>query len=107
MKKIILFALMFIFTLGAFTATASSSDVKENPAVPVKKENKLSEEEMTRLTKRVEEIRNMDKTDMAVKEKRELKKELKGIKENVKRDGGFIYIGGSTILIIILLIIIL
>jgi hypothetical protein len=107
MKKIILFALMFIFTLGAFTATASSSDVKDNPAVPVKKENKLSEEEMTRLTKRVEEIRNMDKTDMAVKEKRELKKELKGIKENVKRDGGFIYIGGSTILIIILLIIIL
>jgi predicted trehalose synthase len=107
MKKFILFALMFIFSLGALTAFAGTSDKKDNPAVPEKKENKLSEEEMSRLTKRVEEIRDMDKTNMTVKEKRELRKELKGIKENVKRDGGYIYIGTATLLLIILIIVLI
>jgi hypothetical protein len=107
MKKIILFALMFIFSLGALTAFAGTSDKKDNTAVPEKKENKLSEEEMSRLTKRVEEIRDIDKTNMTVKEKRELRKELKGIKENVKRDGGYIYVGTGTILLIILIIILI
>jgi predicted trehalose synthase len=107
MKKIILFALMFIFSLGALTAFAGTSDKKDNPAVPEKTENKLSEEEMSRLTKRVEEIRDMDKTNMTVKEKRELRKELKGIKENVKRDGGYIYVGTATLLLIILIIILI
>jgi hypothetical protein len=107
MKKIILFALMFIFSLGAFTAFGSSSVVKENPAVREKKENKLSDEEMSRLTKRVEEIRDMDKTNMTVKEKRELKKELKGIKENVRRNGGYIYIGTATLLLIILIVVLI
>ena len=100
MKKIILFALMFIFSLGALTAFAGTSDKKDNPAVPAKTENKLSEEEISRLTKRVEEIRDMDKTNMTVKEKRELRKELKGIKENVKRDGGYIYIGTGALILI-------
>jgi hypothetical protein len=107
MKKIILFALMFIFSLGAFTAFASSTDHKEKSAIPEKTENKLSEEEMSRLTKRVEEIRDMDKTEMTVKEKRELRKELKGIKENVKRDGGYVYIGTGTLLLIILIIVLI
>ncbi len=62
---------------------------------------------MSRLTKRVEEIRDMDKTNMTVKEKRELKKELKGIKENVRRSGGNIYIGGGTLFLIIILVILL
>jgi hypothetical protein len=43
---------------------------------------------------------------MTVKEKRTLKKELRGIKENVKKDG-VIYIGGGTLLLIIILIILL
>jgi predicted trehalose synthase len=107
MKKIILFALMFFFSLGALTAFAGTSDKKDNPAVPEKTETKLSAEEMSRLTKRVEEIRDMDKTNMTVKEKRELRKELKGIKENVKRDGGYIYVGTGTLLLIILIVILI
>jgi hypothetical protein len=49
----------------------------------------------------------MDKTNMTVKEKRELRKELKGIKENVKRDGGYIYVGTGTLLLIILIVILI
>ena len=110
MKKIILFAFIMIFILSASTAFASKTDPKtapENVAVPNKTENKLSEEELSRLTKRVEEIRDMDKTNMTGKEKRTLKKELKEIKENVRKDGQYIYIGVGTLILIILLVILL
>jgi hypothetical protein len=49
----------------------------------------------------------MDKTNLTTKEKRELKKELKGIKENVRRSGGVIYIGTGTLILIIILVILL
>ena len=101
---------MMIFTLGASTVFANKPDSKtssDNLTAPAKTENKLSNEEMSRLTKRVEEIRDMDKTNMTRTEKREMKKELKSIKENVKRNGGYIYIGGSTLLIIILILLLI
>jgi exopolyphosphatase/pppGpp-phosphohydrolase len=66
--------------------------------------DKLSEDEINRLTKRVEEIRDMDKSDLTLKEKKELKKELREIKETVKKDGGYIYIGAGTILVILLIV---
>jgi len=56
---------------------------------------------------RVEEIRNMDKSEMTVSEKRELRKESKGIKENVRKSGDVIYISGGTLLLIILIIVLI
>ena len=105
MKKTIFIALMMIFTLGATTTFASKTDLKSN--APVATENKLSTEEVSRLNNRVEEIRKMDKSDMTVTEKRELRKEGKGIKENVRKNGEVIYIGGSTLLLIIIIIILI
>jgi hypothetical protein len=110
MKKTIFLVLIMIFSLSATTAFAAKTDPKtttENPAVPIKTENKLSEEEISRLTKRVEEIRDMDKTGMTVKEKHALKKELKGIKENVRKSGGVIYISAGTLILIIILVLLL
>lgn len=105
MKKIIILTFLVIFTLSASVAFAGNKDVK--PAVPDKTENKLSEEELSRLTRRVEEIRDMDKTNLTGKEKRDLRKEVKGIKENVKKDGQYIYIGTATIILIIILVLLL
>ncbi|MDO9614725.1 MAG: hypothetical protein Q7J86_09395, partial [Bacteroidota bacterium] len=82
MKKTIFIAFLMIFAFGATTTFANSSDSK---TAPVATENKLSTEEITRLNNRVEEIRNIDKSDMTVAEKRELRKESKGIKENVRK----------------------
>ena len=110
MKKTIFFVCLMIISLGTTTAFANNSKPKfatETPAIPDKKADKLSEEEMSRLKNRVEEIRDMDKTNMTFKEKRELRKELRTIKETVRRDGGYVYIGGSTLLLIIILILIL
>ncbi|MBN2348163.1 MAG: hypothetical protein JXJ22_04960 [Bacteroidales bacterium] len=108
MKKIMIFVGLMFFMLSASTAFATKSDpVSDKPAVPVKTENKLSEEEISHLTRRVEEIRDMDKTNLTLKEKRELRKELRMIKENVRKDSGYIYIGTGTLILIIILIIIL
>jgi hypothetical protein len=110
MKRIILFGILMIFVMSASMAATSKKDLKavsENSAVTVKTDNKISAEEMAVFTTRVAEIRAMDKSNMTVAEKRELRKELKGIKENVQKRDGVIYIGGGTLLLIIILILIL
>jgi len=109
MKKSI-FGMLMIFMFSATMAFASETNVKaasDNTAAIVKTENKLSAEEVATLTKRVEEIRSMDKSAMTVAEKRELRKEVKGIKENVRKNGEIIYISGGTLLLIILIIILI
>lgn len=110
MKKSILIAFIMIFSLSASTVFASKADPKttpDNPAVPNKTENKLSEEEVSRLTRRVEEIRDMDKTEMSNKERKELRKELRDIKENVRKSDGTVVIGVTTLILIIILVILL
>lgn len=110
MKKSILIVLLMIFSLSASTAFATKTNPKNAPdnlAVPGKTENKLSEEEITRLTRRVEEIRDMDKSEMTGKDKRELRKELKEIKENVRKSDGTVVIGVTTLLLIIILVILI
>jgi hypothetical protein len=107
MKKIILFAFLVIFSLNAYTITPDSKLKSENHTVSDKKEYKMSEDEANRLTRRVEEIRDLDKSNMTTKEKRELRKELKEIKEKVHRDGGYIYVSAGTVVLIFILAIIL
>jgi hypothetical protein len=107
MKRVLVMISIMILPLSTATLFANIGDPKPNTVAPEKKENKLSEQEMIRLKKRVVEIRDMDKTKLTVEEKRELKKELKMIKKSFRRETAVIYIGGSTLLIIILLLILL
>ena len=106
MKKTIFFALLAIFSLSAVPtfAAKSSSNAAETTT---ESRSKLSEEEISSYRSRVEEIRDMDKSEMSASEKKELKNEVKEIKATMHKDGVYLYIGGSTILIIILLLIIL
>ena len=104
MKKIVFFVSIMLLSMGASSAFASKSNTT---AVPEKKENKLTEEEMSRLKNRVEEIRTMDKTNLTVTEKRELRKELRSIKASERRADGYIYVGGSTLIIIILILLLI
>jgi len=104
MRTKLFFALLMVFALSA-PATFGASKSKTFAADKV--ENKLSEEEVSRLTKRVEEIRDMDKSNLTVTEKRELRKELRTTKENVRKDGGYIYVSSGTVILIIILVILL
>jgi hypothetical protein len=107
MKKFILLAFMVIISLGAFAISGDPKSVEENSAIPAKTENQMSEEEMNQMIKRVEEIRDMDKTELTAKEKRALKTEMKEMKKDLKERGGYVYIGGAGLILIILLIILL
>jgi endonuclease I len=110
MKKAIFFVFVMLFTLSATLAFANNPDTNseaEKNAVPVKTENKLSDEEVDRITKRVKEIRKMDKSDLTAEEKGELKNELKEMKKDVKKAGGTVYIGGATLVLIIILVLLL
>jgi peptidoglycan hydrolase CwlO-like protein len=108
MKKTILFVIVMIFTFSSTFAFAGDGKSKsDKSANPVTTENKLSELESNRLTNRVDEIRNRDKTNLSSIQKRELKKETKEINENLQH-GGDIYIGsGALIVLIIILIVVL
>jgi len=109
MKKTLFFGILMIFMVSASMASASKAELKsasKNSSVVIR-DDKLSAAEITVLTERVEAIRSMDRSEMTTSEKRELRKELKGIKENVRKDGGVIYISGSVLLLIIILIILL
>ncbi|HEY5590482.1 MAG TPA: hypothetical protein VIK55_05640 [Paludibacter sp.] len=106
MKKTIFFALLSIFSLSAAPtfATKSSTNGTETTTEP---KSKLSEEEISNYKARVEEIREMDKSEMTASEKKELKNEVKDIKETMRKDGIIFYIGGTTLLIILILLLIL
>lgn len=107
MKKTI-FGILMIFMFSITMAFAGEvKAASDNTAAVVKTENKLSAEEVASMTKRVEEIRSMDKSNLTSVEKRELRKEVKGIKENVRKNGEVIYISGGTLLLIILIIVLI
>lgn len=110
MKKSLIFLIVMVFTLSASVAFAGNTNPKsasDRTAVPAKTENTLTVEEVNRLTKRVEEIRVMDKSNLTKTEKSELKKELKETKKDLKKNNGTIVIGGTTLILIIILVIIL
>ena len=106
MKKTIFIALLAIFSLSAAPTFATTSTTTAT-ATTTETKSKLTEEEIANYRSRVEEIRAMDKSELTSSEKAELKTELKDIKATMHRDGTFIYIGGSTLVIILILILIL
>jgi len=106
MKKINLLALLMFISLSVSPVFAANTASK-SAATTTEMDSKLTQEEVTALTARVEEIREMDKSEMTATEKSELKSELKDIKETMKSSDPYIYIGGSTLLILIIVLIIL
>ncbi|GAA5031183.1 hypothetical protein GCM10011506_21280 [Marivirga lumbricoides] len=70
-------------------------------------EKKIESAEVKLLLTRLDEIRNMDKSDMSSSEKKELRKEVRSIKRELKAAGGGIYLSAGALIIIVLLLIIL
>jgi PBP1b-binding outer membrane lipoprotein LpoB len=103
MKKYISVTLIMLLTWSASPVFATASNNNSNGSAA---ESSLSKEEEATLTSRVEEIRNMDKSNLTAAEKGELKNELNEIKETVKNDP-YVYIGSSTLILILILLIIL
>ncbi|RYE40743.1 MAG: hypothetical protein EOP48_24455, partial [Sphingobacteriales bacterium] len=95
--------LALVFTLGISTNTVSAADKKETKT-ELTAEQKVQFE---RLVNRVEEIRNMDKSNLNREEKRALRKELKEMKEQARALQQGVYLSVGAIIIIILLLILI
>ena len=102
MKKII-YSLVLVFTLGISTSTVSAADSKK-PKTELTAEQKV---QLDKLVNRVEEIRNMDKSNLSREEKRALRKELREMKDQARALSGGVYLSVGAIIIIILLLILI
>jgi hypothetical protein len=102
MKKFSLYLMMTVLSLTAFSTTTFAAE--KNPATIETKE--IPAEIQVKLD-RLEEIKEMDKSDLSRVEKKELRKEVREIKADLKASGNGLYLSVGAIIIIILLLILL
>lgn len=110
MKKIFLLSALAAFMLNLSMLQASEPKDKKakKETVQTKKEvTKLSEAEIQKLTARVNEINQMDMKTLTPRERRELRKEVRGINDKINKSADGIYIGGGALLVIIILLLLL
>jgi len=103
MKKLI-YSLALIFTLGISANTVSAADKHNKAKTEMNAEQKV---QLERITNRVEEIRDMDKSDLSREERKELRKELRELKKEARAMSGGVYLSVGAIIIIILLLILI
>lgn len=105
MKKILLgvitAAMLFAFVPTSISATAEP--------IPIAMDSTRMEESeaVKALTLRLEEIKAIDKSTLTRTEKKELRKEVRAIKHQVKKLSGGVYISATTLIVLLILIIIL
>ena len=102
MKKFI-YSLVLVFTLAITTNTVSAAETKE-PKTEMTTEQRA---QFDKIVNRVEEIRNMDKSNLTRTEKKALRKELREMKDKARAMSGGVYLSVGAIIIIILLLILI
>ncbi|MDI6046979.1 hypothetical protein [Flavobacterium yafengii] len=104
MKKVTFYLMMMVLSLSVVPAqmlaaeknpTSVSNNPKEVPA------------EVKVLLNRLDEIKAMDKSSLNSSEKKELRKEVRAIKAELKSTGNGVYLSVGAIIIVILLLILL
>ncbi|EDM37328.1 seryl-tRNA synthetase [Pedobacter sp. BAL39] len=103
MKKFI-YSLALIFMLGVSANTVLAAEKSEKNKTEMTAEQKV---QLKRITDRVEEIRDMDKSDLSKSDRKELRKELRELKKQARAMGGGVYLSVGAIIIIILLLILI
>jgi hypothetical protein len=98
---VITLVLLIISSVPAISAVPIVEPVSSG--IPVKGDDPRAQQ----LVQRLEDIKNMDKSDLARSEKRELRKEVKGIRKEMKTISGGVYLSVGAIIIIILLLLLL
>ncbi|WP_285010573.1 hypothetical protein [Pedobacter faecalis] len=103
MKKFI-YSLALVFTLAITADTAYAADKDKKAKTELTAEQKV---QLERIKTRVEEIRDMDKSDLSKEERKALRKELKELKQEARAMSGGVYLSVGAIIIIILLLILI
>jgi hypothetical protein len=111
MKKNLLlgFLILFLLSTTAFAALADPKKEADKPAFTNTRENKLSEEELSRMNRRAE-TDNISKTNLANKETNDSKNNLKSSNQDVvvvgHRHHGYYWGGGVLLLILIIILVV-
>ncbi|ARS42565.1 MULTISPECIES: seryl-tRNA synthetase [Pedobacter] len=103
MKKFI-YTLALVFSLGISFNSAQAADK------PAKNPTELTAEQAVKLERiktRVEEIRDMDKSNLTRAERKALRSELRELKGQARAVSGGVYLSVGAIIIIILLLILI
>ena len=105
MKKLLV-CVMTVSALLTFNPSQSMAAAEATPtSTPVP--NAAVEAKINVMVNRINEIDAMDKSNMTASEKRVLRKEVRGIKKEIQRDGGGVYLSVGAILLIVILLIVL
>jgi hypothetical protein len=104
MKKFPLYLMMMVFSLSIFPQTSFASE-KNAPAKTAKTAEIPAEVKV--MLNRLEEIKAMDKSEMKASEKKELRKEVRTIKAQLKASNNGVYLSVGAIIIVILLLILI
>lgn len=104
MKKLPIYLMMTVLSLSFFPTPMSA---KEKNPTAISTSPKEVPAEVKIMINRLEEIKAMDKSSMTKVEKKELRKEVREIKANLKSSNSGVYLSVGAIIIIILLLILL
>ena len=97
------FATYFMISVVLMSFAPAHADVKESAPVNSPEVTARVEVLMTRLN----EIKDMDKSELTRADKKELRTEVKAIKEELRSTGNGVYLSIGAIIIIILLLILI
>jgi len=97
---------MTALLLLVFVPMRLNAEPENNSSTKDETEVVISDEAVA-LMDRLEEIEAIDKSNLTPAEKRKLRKEVRGIKKELKELSGGIYISAGALIVILLLIIIL
>lgn len=104
MKKISTLILIFSLSILAVPFSANAKTIEPTSISSTPKEVPA---EVKTMLNRLEEIKEMDKSDLSRVEKKELRNEVKTIKKALKASGNGVYLSIGAIIIIVLLLILL
>lgn len=99
-KKIYFLATAFMLMLA--TPSVMAKDAKDKPAMTERQQARVEE-----ISKRVEEIKNIDRSTLSRQDRKELRNELMELRKEAKAMSGGVYLSVGAIIIIILLLILL
>ena len=104
MKKVSFYLMMMVLSLSVvptqmLAAEKTPTSIANNP--------KEVSAEVKVLLNRLDEIKAMDKSSLNSTEKKELRKEVRAIKEELKSSGNGVYLSVGAIIIVVLLLILL
>ncbi|WP_366183070.1 hypothetical protein [Flavobacterium ovatum] len=101
MKKLSSYLLILVLSLGVIPTTISAAE-NSSPNVP----KEIPADVQFKLD-RLDNIKKMDRSDLSSAEKKELRKEVRSIKADLRSSNNGLYLSFGAIVIILLLLILL